>query len=242
MTRLVSLYPRDWRDRYEEEFLTLFAERPPTAGDRLDVVRGALDAHLHPQVPGSERVPDRTGIAALIGFVSLVVSGVLMANGPVMEDEFGTYREGVLALPFLVLATVLLSAALYRVVERLPARDPAGLPTLGQVGGWAAIIAAPTWSIMPWVAPLGLVFMLGVLGLAVAARRAGLWPAWSEVALVALAVLPAGILLAIPFLPWYAMRVAGLDFSVVLVPMSGVWIVVGAVLLRGSPGRGPSIA
>jgi len=42
--------------------------------------------------------------------------------------------------------------------------------------------------------------------------------------------------------PWYAMRVAGLDFSVVLVPMSGLWLVVGAVLLRGSPRRGPSIA
>jgi len=242
MTRLLSLYPRDWRDRYEEEFRTLIAERPPSVGDRLDVLRGALDAHLHPQVPGSDRVPDRAGFVSWIGFVSLVVSGVLAASGPVMEDEYGTYRDGALALPFLFLATVLLSAALFRVVRRLPARGPAGVPTLGWVGGWAAIVAAPVWSVVPWVTPLGVIFLLGVLGLAVAARRAGLWPAWSEVALVALALLPAGVLLAMPFLPWYAMRVAGLDFGVVLVPMSGLWLVVGAVLLRGSPRRGPSIA
>ena len=36
MSRLVRLYPRAWRDRYEEEFLTLLAERPPTFADLVD--------------------------------------------------------------------------------------------------------------------------------------------------------------------------------------------------------------
>jgi len=34
MSRLVRLYPRRWRDRYEEEFLALLKERPPTMSDR----------------------------------------------------------------------------------------------------------------------------------------------------------------------------------------------------------------
>lgn len=57
MSRLVRLYPRAWRDRYEDEFLALLTERPATTGDVIDTVRGALDAHLHPQatdVPGPQ--------------------------------------------------------------------------------------------------------------------------------------------------------------------------------------------
>ena len=57
MSRLVRLYPRAWRHRYEDEFISLITDRPPTLVDRIDIVRGALDAHLHPQVPGSEPEP-----------------------------------------------------------------------------------------------------------------------------------------------------------------------------------------
>ena len=53
MTRLIALYPRAWRDRYETEFRALMAERPPRPGDRFDIVRGAIDARLNPQVPGA---------------------------------------------------------------------------------------------------------------------------------------------------------------------------------------------
>ena len=50
MSALVRLYPRAWRERYEAEFLELLEARPPTIGDRFDILRGALDARLHPQV------------------------------------------------------------------------------------------------------------------------------------------------------------------------------------------------
>ncbi len=68
MSRLVRFYPRAWRDRYEDEFLALLEARPPTSRDMLDVVRGALDAHLHPQgdgapQPWTHRIP---GLFALI--------------------------------------------------------------------------------------------------------------------------------------------------------------------------------
>jgi hypothetical protein len=50
VSALIRLYPRAWRERYEDEFLALLEARPPTIGDRLDIVRAALDARMHPQV------------------------------------------------------------------------------------------------------------------------------------------------------------------------------------------------
>ena len=60
--------------------------RPPTIGDRLDIVRGALDARLHPQVPGRPERPRRRpqrahlvagpailgGVAAWMSWIALV--------------------------------------------------------------------------------------------------------------------------------------------------------------------------
>jgi hypothetical protein len=57
MSRLIRLYPRAWRDRYEDEFLALLEERPPKIGDTVDIVRGALDAHLQPRMNGAEPTP-----------------------------------------------------------------------------------------------------------------------------------------------------------------------------------------
>lgn len=45
---LLRLYPRTWRARYEEEFLVVLALRPFSFFEGCDIVRGALDAHLHP--------------------------------------------------------------------------------------------------------------------------------------------------------------------------------------------------
>ena len=47
--RLLGLYPRAWRERYGEELCAqLEAQRPLRIGVVADLVRGALDAHLHP--------------------------------------------------------------------------------------------------------------------------------------------------------------------------------------------------
>jgi hypothetical protein len=71
MSKLVRLYPKAWRDRYEDEFLALLEARPPTTRDMLDVVLGAVDAHLHPQgdvapQPRTHRIP---GLLAVIAGV-----------------------------------------------------------------------------------------------------------------------------------------------------------------------------
>jgi hypothetical protein len=47
---LLRLYPAAWRAHYGDEFAELLASRPPSLRDRIDILRGALDARVHPQV------------------------------------------------------------------------------------------------------------------------------------------------------------------------------------------------
>ena len=71
MTRLIGLYPRAWRTRYEDEFLALLSDRPPDVLDRLDIVRGAIDARLHPPrrtLAGADRAAGGPGPVARPGW------------------------------------------------------------------------------------------------------------------------------------------------------------------------------
>ena len=45
---LLGTYPAGWRRRYGSEFCVLLATRPLRSRDVLDILRGALDARLHP--------------------------------------------------------------------------------------------------------------------------------------------------------------------------------------------------
>jgi hypothetical protein len=49
MKWFVWLYPAWWRRRYGEEFLAVLEWQPLTPRIALDVLRGALDARLHPR-------------------------------------------------------------------------------------------------------------------------------------------------------------------------------------------------
>ena len=235
MSRLVSLYPASWRARYEDEFLAVLESRPPTVADRLDILRGVLDARFHPQVPGRHRARDWSGIAPLAGLVSFWVALWLVANGPIQYDGYGSYRDGAAALPFLILAFVLLSVGLYRIVRHLP-------PEAGgaAIAGSVAFVAGPTWAAAPWLFPVGLVFLVGVLGLTIGARRAGLMPRGSVALLVLGVVLPTAFFAASFVLPWYWLRMTGLEIGAVLAGISVLWIVVAWTLLRGFESPAPA--
>jgi hypothetical protein len=62
---LLSLYPRDWRARYEAEFRAMLEEHPPTAAQALDIALGAIDAHLRarPSAAGAVPPPDPATVA-----------------------------------------------------------------------------------------------------------------------------------------------------------------------------------
>ncbi len=64
--RLLRLYPRAWRERYGDEFLDLIGERPVRLPQLIDIVSGAIDAHLSSDVRA------------------------MTASGPVTESQGGT--------------------------------------------------------------------------------------------------------------------------------------------------------
>jgi hypothetical protein len=78
-----------------------------------------------------------------------------------------------------------------------------------------------------------LTFLVAVLVLAVGARQAGIWPTSLTVALFGLILLPIAFFGTMMFLPWYAMREAGVAVLVLFAPLAGIWLVIGAGLLRG---------
>jgi hypothetical protein len=230
MSRPVALYPRPWRQRYETEFLEVLASRPLTSRDRLDVVLGALEARLRPDPVPPRRIREGSWRVAVAGFGLFVVAMVIAATGPIRYDDIGAYRDGVAALPFLAVAMFLLCYGLARTVLRLPAGD-----RLGQFAGMTAIACGLIWSVAPWLGAIGCTFLVAVLGLAVSARRAGLWPASAEIVLVTLLVVPAGVTAATLALPWYALRLTGIGFELLLLPIGGLWLVVSLVLFREFP-------
>jgi hypothetical protein len=236
VSRLLRLYPRAWRDRYGEEFLALLSERPSSFADRVDIVRGAMDARLQPQIPGPDRVPDRSGLATLAGFGFLVLAMFLWASGPIHYDQYGSYRDGAAGFPFFFAAIGLLSFGIFRLMKRLSlAWDE--LPRSGIL----AIIFATAWSVAPWMWLFGVAFLVCLLALAIGLRRAGLMPTWAVRAIGAVAVVPAAVFAAMLVLPWYAFRESGLNIGVIIVPLSCLWLIVGLDLLRGStrPAREP---
>lgn len=247
MSRLVRLYPQAWRDRYESEFLGLLGERTPTLAHRFDIVRGALDAHLHPQVrrhadaPAPHPVPDddlrvarRLGFAAVIGAVLWPAAFAVASIGPVVYDGDGAYRDGAAALPILLLAVILLAAGLVGHLIRLP-RDA----RLARGSALTAIPFLVLWGLGPWLWPLGLVVVGLLVVLAIAGRRSGAWPLWASLTVVAAGVGVTAIGAAGAALAGTDRMAGGFVFLAIGLVLVPAWLGVGATLVRD---RTPSSA
>ncbi len=128
---LVRLYPATWRARYGDEFVELLQSRPPSARDRLDILRGALDARIHPQLGAV--LPSRVATRGdhLLAFAAVTV-GVLLTTwagiiaialprwgmGSIVDENLiaASYGAGFLGG---VIAIVVLYALAYRYVHEL---------------------------------------------------------------------------------------------------------------------------
>ena len=53
LARLVRFYPASWRERYGEEIADLLATEPPSVPRAVDLLRGLIDAHRHPELVDS---------------------------------------------------------------------------------------------------------------------------------------------------------------------------------------------
>ncbi len=67
MTWLLKLYPPRWRRRYGQELTELMAAQPFSVGTAIDVIAGAIDAWVYPQLSTADRAtPDTRGEAAMV--------------------------------------------------------------------------------------------------------------------------------------------------------------------------------
>jgi hypothetical protein len=153
MNRLVRLYPRAWRDRYLAELEDLLLDRPPTLADRLDIVRGALDAWIHPQLAGRPRQEAGTGAglrllgagASALGG-ALWIAGGLAAHGTQVNQALG-YKESTAALILLIGGALVTAAAGIALVRSASDASRNARVVTGVMLGGALLIVLP-WPIL----------------------------------------------------------------------------------------------
>ena len=156
--RLLRLYPRAWRDRYEGEVVAVLELANVGWRGRRDLVRGAVDARLH----AGSRAP---GVAALVcgGLWTFIGAGVL--SQPVPPDWPGYLLE---TLPVAFVAVAAGAVASVGLWGRRS--DEAG--RRGAIAALLGVVLQLAWSIglvaallgFAGQAELGLAQMLGAVG------------------------------------------------------------------------------
>lgn len=217
-TSLVRLYPPAWRRRYGDEMLALLEVGPLRSRIRLDLLRGALDAWLHPPAPS--RVP---AIAALTGGGLWTVVAAAVVAQPVPPSWPGYLAEiVVLALAAAALLLVATLGCALRVGDGggQAMRAGSALTTIGFVA-WLAVLAvtAVGQAEPATLAAAQTLAMVGATLVGIVLIRAGDWPVGALVVVGSVAML----------VPWTP---AWLVFG-------GAWTAIGVLLgvtwNRGEP-------
>ena len=202
--RLLRLYPGWWRDRYGDEMAALLETRPPDVRARVDLVRGAFDAHLRGADPWPG--PGRVVAAALVAGGAWTIAGVASVGGPTPPDWPGYLAS---TLPVAVVGAVAILVAILA-VARL-AWSSSGPTVEVAVGG--VVVGYLAWAGVLTIAaiggPYGAVTAVGqsmaaitTVGLGLVLFRAGAHPVGELV------------------------TVAG---AVMLLPTPAAWVVAGAL-------------
>ena len=74
MRLLLRLYPREWRCRYGAEMEAVLGQAGLGPRETVDLLRGALDAHVHPQWPWRRRRPLMWTLLGFLVFLAGVQS------------------------------------------------------------------------------------------------------------------------------------------------------------------------
>ncbi len=140
---LLRLYPRAWRARYEAEVRYVLGARPLRARDRIDLLRGALDAHLHPAAPSI--VPP---VASLSGGALWTSAGLVLLVQPVQPDWPGYLIDLVpMALAGVSCLVVAVVGVWLRLGDRVGRLDrfAVGMAVVGHLAWAIALVAALAW-------------------------------------------------------------------------------------------------
>jgi hypothetical protein len=173
MKRILRLYPGAWRERYREEMESILDERSPGPFEMVDLLLGALDAHLHLRGLGN-RTEHRKGTTMslrIAGYASIVGGALwgLSWLALIILNWSGREDTDALVAASLIAATVALLIALAG-LSAFQARTHRAL-------GWASFIIPGLGALLM---ALGLVLMV-----------LGVGNAWNAM-IVGLLALPAG--------------------------------------------------
>jgi len=101
MHQLLHLYPQKWRTRYGDEMAALLEACPFTPFVLLDVLLGALDAHLHPDIlpEGVFGMTKRIRSAEIAIFCGFVIFGVAFLVLLRLPDPLASWDPAAAAHP-----------------------------------------------------------------------------------------------------------------------------------------------
>ena len=160
MKWLLQLYPAPWRERYGEEFGAVLASQRASPGMVLDVLGGAIDAHLYPQIQNSQPIKGEDTM-------TLLMFERCSAGGPKLSP-----RDQRIASLFMILSALVMAVlyiALTKIYHSAPAVQAVGyasFPALCLVYGEAAYLRKRPWLTQVFILVGGLsgmyLFMLAV--------------------------------------------------------------------------------
>ncbi|MBA2287053.1 MAG: hypothetical protein H0W02_16390 [Ktedonobacteraceae bacterium] len=179
---LLSLYPRPWRERYEDEVLVMLEQHPLSFTDGVNLFFGALDAQLHPHLgttgmPLYERLVHmfsalrRSLLAIFCAYVSFILAGLAFQK----MTEYADFQEAAQAHTVIGLSfhLVVLGA-----IVALLAMLAGGLPIVVAVARSALIHKRPGSLFLLTVPILAFAVFLGTTVLLNAIDRPGTLPVW----------------------------------------------------------------
>jgi hypothetical protein len=158
---LIRCYPARWRARYSDEFAAILEESPLGPFDAMDILLGALDAHLRLRRADADIRP-RQGISMSlrIGGFAAILGGAVYGISVVLGIGLGANINPL--IPGILLATA--SATLVVALAGLSAFQARTHPVLS----WAAMVVTVV---------AALVCVVGIVGLQMVGE--GFWDAFT---------------------------------------------------------------
>ena len=180
VSRLIALYPERWRAAMRMSSWPCWPSDHRTSWKRVDIVRGAIDARLHPgpmepaQTPigdGPTGRPRNRGLGwlTLLGIPVWFAAVVVAVNGPIVTGPDGSYREGSAAHPLVFTALALLIIGMSTAAAELPTGSRAR--PLVVIGALAGLL----WAFAPWLIPAAAIFSGALAILGIASWRSRRW-------------------------------------------------------------------
>jgi hypothetical protein len=159
MNWLLQLYPARWRERYGEEFGTVLASQRASVGLVLDVLAGAVDAHLYPQIQNSQSKPIKGDDTMTLEMLQRCTVG-----GPKLSPQDRRIASVFMIVSALVMAVLYIGLTkIYHAAPAVEALFYASFPALALIYEQTAYLRKRPWLTQTFVLGAGLLALYLVM-------------------------------------------------------------------------------